>query len=74
MASMDDTGNDARARRIAECARERGWTLEQAVRYAVAAGYLVAVWPDEEVRAHEAGIVREFNTIPSIKEAESNGE
>jgi hypothetical protein len=73
MASVDDTGNDARARRITEYAVERGWTMAQAVRYAVAAGYLAAAWPDEEVRTCEAGIVRTFNTPPSTKEVDCYG-
>ena len=73
MASVDDTGNDARARRIAEYAEERGWTLPQAVRYAVAAGYLAAAWPNEEERLREAGIVQEFHKQPSIMEDDCNG-
>jgi hypothetical protein len=73
MASVDDTGNDARARRITEYAVERGWTMRETVRYSLAAGYLLALWPDKQVAAHEDGIVRELISMPIIKEVECNG-
>ncbi len=60
----DDTGNEARADRIAALAVERGWSLRQAVRYAVACGYLASHWSTNEQRQHEAGIVQAFNTQP----------
>lgn len=60
----DDTGNEARADRIAALAAERGWTLRQAVRYAVACGYVASHWSTNEQRRHEAGIVQAFNTQP----------
>ena len=73
MASVDDTGNDARARKIAEYADERGWNSFQIARYSMAAGYLLATYKDEEVRLREAGIVQEFHTRPSIMEDDCNG-
>jgi len=73
MASVDDTGNDARARRITEYAVERNWTPFQIARYSIAAGYLLASTPNEEVRLCEAGIVQEFHKQPSIMEDDCNG-
>jgi hypothetical protein len=73
MASVDDTGNDARARKIAEYAEERGWNRYQIARYSIAAGYLLATYRDEKVRLCEAGIVQEFHKQPSIMEDDCNG-
>ena len=59
---LDDTGNDARARRIEELAIERNWTRYQTIRYAVSCGYLVGSFATEKERDIEAGVTRSFNT------------
>lgn len=63
----DDTGNEARAHRITALAAERDWTLYEAVRYAVACGYLASHWSTNEQRQHEAGIVQAFNSTPRME-------
>ena len=67
MASTDDTGNDARARKIADYGEECGWTMRQVARVSLAAGYLLASRQDEQTRLREAEIVQEFMTILSQK-------
>ena len=72
MASTDDTGNDARARRIEEIAIERGWSMKQSIRYSIAAGYLVGSLASRKERRKEAAVVRDMNTIRrSAMEADS---
>jgi hypothetical protein len=64
---LDDTGNDARARRIEELAVERNWTRYQAIRYAIAAGYLVGGYASIKEREQEAGVTRSFNTASEFR-------